>query len=182
MELVDFNAGEVDLAIRYGTGRYPGLEVTAVDGGDGDPGRRPALLEQNPLATEADLATTPCFTTARPTRTRAAQTGRCGWPRGGRGASMARADPRYNQSSLVIESAVNGRGVALAKAHLGAGGPGRGRLVAPSPSRPRSISPTISSTPRLRRAEQVKAFVAWLTREAETHEATIRTLDVGAGI
>ena len=31
MELVDFAAGEVDLAIRYGAGRYPGLEVHAAD-------------------------------------------------------------------------------------------------------------------------------------------------------
>ena len=31
MELVDFAAGEVDLAIRYGAGRYPGLEVDAAD-------------------------------------------------------------------------------------------------------------------------------------------------------
>src|SRR5271167_1714770 len=27
LELVDFNSGEVDVAIRYGAGRYPGLEV-----------------------------------------------------------------------------------------------------------------------------------------------------------
>ena len=32
LELVDFTGGEVDLAIRYGTGRYPGLEVTRLLG------------------------------------------------------------------------------------------------------------------------------------------------------
>src|SRR4029079_3034965 len=28
LDLVDFNSGEVDVAVRYGAGRYPGLEVT----------------------------------------------------------------------------------------------------------------------------------------------------------
>jgi LysR family glycine cleavage system transcriptional activator len=32
------------------------------------------------------------------------------------------------------------------------------------------------------RLPQVKAFISWITAEAEAHEAALRTLDNGAGI
>ena len=40
LELVDFTGGEVDLAIRYGSGRYPGLEVTRLLGETVSPSSR----------------------------------------------------------------------------------------------------------------------------------------------
>ena len=56
MEIVDFASGEIDLAIRYGTGRYPGLEVVKLMSETVIPVASPAFLEANPLDTPADLA------------------------------------------------------------------------------------------------------------------------------
>ena len=56
MELVDFNSGEIDIAIRYGAGRYPGLEVVRLMQETVIPVASPALLETQPLNDPVDLA------------------------------------------------------------------------------------------------------------------------------
>src|SRR5579871_4723151 len=56
MELVDLTAGEVDIAIRYGGGRYPGLEVRRLMSETVIPVASPALLAENALEGPQDLA------------------------------------------------------------------------------------------------------------------------------
>jgi DNA-binding transcriptional LysR family regulator len=56
MEVVDFASGEIDLAIRYGTGRYPGMEVIKLMSETVIPVASPAFLEANPLDSPSDLA------------------------------------------------------------------------------------------------------------------------------
>jgi LysR family transcriptional regulator, glycine cleavage system transcriptional activator len=91
--------------------------------------------------------------------------------------------PRFNQSSLVIEAAVNGRGVALAKRTLAQADLEAGRLVAPL-----QIATAVDFAyylvhPKAKgRLPQVKAFVGWITAEAAQHEAEMRAIDNGAGI
>ncbi len=91
--------------------------------------------------------------------------------------------PRFNQSSLVIEAAANGRGVALAKRTLAQADLDSGRLVAPF-----NIATAVDFAyyivhPKAKgRLPQVKAFVAWLIEEAAAHENALRTIDIGAGI
>ena len=102
--------------------------------------------------------------------------------RGLRGIDGARG-PRFNQSSLVIEAAVNGRGVALAKRTLAQADLDAGRLVAPL-----QIATAVDFAyyvvhPKAKgRLPQVKAFINWIAAEAEAHEAALRSLDNGAGI
>ena len=113
-ELVDFTSGEVDLAIRYGRGAYPGLEVVRLLGETVSPVVSPGLLAQTPLATLADLKNHVLLHDGSPD----ADDSCPDWAmwlaaRGVKGVDGARG-PRFNQSSLVIEAAVNGRGVALA--------------------------------------------------------------------
>jgi len=102
--------------------------------------------------------------------------------RGLRGIDGQRG-PRFNQSSLVIEAAVNGRGVALAKQTLAQADLDAHRLVQPF-----NIETAVDFAyyivhPKAKgRLSQVKAFVAWLQQEAEAHERTHRTIDLGAGI
>jgi LysR family glycine cleavage system transcriptional activator len=91
--------------------------------------------------------------------------------------------PRFNQSSLVIEAAINGRGVALAKRALAQADLDAGRLVSPF-----DISTAVDFAyyvvhPKAKgRLSQVRAFVSWLKAEAEAHEAAVLTMDNGAGI
>ena len=183
MELIDFNSGEVDLAIRYGSGRYPGLEVTRLMQETVIPVASPELIERLPLADLTDLAQHVLLHDGSPDADESCPD----WTmwlaaRGVRGVDGARG-PRFNQSSLVIEAAIGGRGVALAKRALAQADLDAGRLVAPF-----QIATAVDFAyylvhPKAKgRLPQVKAFSAWLKAEAETHEAALRTIDNGAGI
>ncbi len=183
LELVDFTGGEVDLAIRYGTGRYPGLEVSRLLGETVSPVVSPRLKEEIPLHDLADLSRHVLLHDGSPD----ADDSCPDWSmwlaaRGVKGVDGARG-PRFNQSSLVIEAAVNGRGVALAKQTLAQADLDAGRLAIPF-----DIATAVDFAyyivhPKAKgRLSQVKAFVAWLLAEAAAHEQTHRTIDMGAGI
>ena len=102
--------------------------------------------------------------------------------RGVKGVDGSRG-PRFNQSSLVIEAAVGGRGVALAKRALAQADLDAGRLIAPF-----QIATAVDFAyyvvhPKAKgRLPQVKAFVNWVVAEAAVHEAALMTIDNGAGI
>ena len=55
LDLVDFATGEVDVAVRYGAGRYPGLEVTRLMSETVIPVVSPELLAQNALSEPAPV-------------------------------------------------------------------------------------------------------------------------------
>jgi LysR family glycine cleavage system transcriptional activator len=183
LELVDFTSGEIDLAIRYGSGRYPGLEVARLLGETVSPVVSPRLLNETPLNELSDLGQHTLLHDGSPD----ADDSCPDWAmwlaaRGVRGVDGARG-PRFNQSSLVIEAAVNGRGVALAKQTLAQADLDAGRLVQPF-----NIETAVDFAyyivhPKAKgRLSQVKAFVGWLNQEAEVHERAHRTIDLGAGI
>lgn len=183
LELVDLTAGEVDIAIRYGAGRYPGLETTRLLSETVIPVLSPELMAQTPFAEPSDLSRHILLHDGSPEPDDSCPD----WAmwlaaRGVRGVDGTRG-PRFNQSSLVIEAAVNGRGVALAKRTLAQADLEAGRLVAPI-----HITTAVDFAyyvvhPKAKgRLPQVKAFIAWITAEAEAHEAALRAIDNGAGI
>jgi LysR family glycine cleavage system transcriptional activator len=91
--------------------------------------------------------------------------------------------PRFNQSSLVIEAAVGGRGVALAKRALAQADLDAGRLIAPFQDATAVDFAYYVVHPKAKgRLPQVKAFVAWIVGQARAHEAALLTIDNGAGI
>jgi LysR family glycine cleavage system transcriptional activator len=131
IEIVDLSAGEVDVAIRYGSGRYPGLEVRRLMSETVIPVISPELLGQQALERPEDLKHHILLHDGSPDLDDSCPD----WPmwlaaRGVRGVDGMRG-PRFNQSSLVIEAAVNGRGVALAKRTLAQADLEAERLVAP---------------------------------------------------
>jgi LysR family glycine cleavage system transcriptional activator len=183
LDLVDLTAGEVDIALRYGAGRYPGMEVRRLIGETVIPVLSPELHAANPLDGPEDLARHLLLHDGSPDPDDSCPD----WTmwlaaRGVRDVDGARG-PRFNQSSLVIEAAVNGRGVALAKRTLAQDDLDAGRLVAPL-----QIATAVDFAyylvhPKAKgRLPQVRAFINWITAEAEAHEAALRTLDNGAGI
>lgn len=183
MELVDFASGEVDVAIRYGSGRYPGLEVQRLMSETVIPVASPELLAERALDSPEDLAHHVLLHDGSPDADESCPDWQM-WltARGIRGVDGARG-PRFNQSSLVIEAAMNGRGVALAKRALAQADIDAGRLIAPL-----QIATAVDFAyyvvhPKAKgRLSQVKAFVKWLGEEASQHEAELRTMDNGAGI
>jgi LysR family glycine cleavage system transcriptional activator len=183
MELVDFNSGEIDLAVRYGSGRYPGLEVIRLMQETVVPVVNPELLERQPLVEPHDLAGHVLLHDGSPD----ADDSCPDWTmwlaaRGVKGVDGSRG-PRFNQSSLVIEAAIGGRGVALAKRALAQADLDAGRLVSPLQIATAVDFAYYAVYPKAKgRLPQVKAFVGWLSAEAEAHEALLRTMDNGAGI
>lgn len=183
MDLVDFASGEVDLAIRYGAGPYPGLEAIRLMSESVIPVMSPDLMRANPVNEPVDLARHVLLHDGSP----AADASCPDWlmwlaARGVKGVDGNRG-PRFNQSSLVIEAAVGGRGVALAKRTLAQDDLDAGRLIIPM-----DIATSVDFAyyvvhPKAKgRLPQVKAFVAWLVAESAAHEAALAVIDNGAGI
>jgi len=171
------------VAIRYGAGRYPGLEVKRLIGEAVIIVASPELLAQQPLETPDDLANHTLLHDGSPDLDDSCPD----WPmwlaaRGVRGIDGARG-PRFNQSSLVIEAAMNGRGVALAKRTLAQADLDAGRLVTPLQDATAVDFAYYVVHPKAKgRLPQVNAFISCITAEAEAHEAALRSLDNGAGI
>ena len=183
MDLVDFGTGDIDLAIRYGAGPYPGLEAIRLMSETVVPVISPELAAANPINAPADLARHILLHDGSPD----ADDSCPDWSmwlaaRGVKGFDANRG-PRFNQSSLVIEAAVGGRGVALAKRTLAQDDLDAGRLIVPMPIATSVDFAYFLVHPKAKgRLPQVKAFVSWLTAEAASHEIAMATLNNGAGI
>lgn len=126
MQHVDFAREEVDVAIRHGDGRWPGLHVTRLGVEELFPVCSPALLKgRNALRMPADLARHPLLHLGDP----------LDWSKwleaaGVSHSAMSRG-PVFSQSSFAIDAAIDGQGVALARTALCASDLLAGRLVRP---------------------------------------------------
>jgi LysR family transcriptional regulator, glycine cleavage system transcriptional activator len=167
MELVDFTKADVDLAIRYGRGAYAGLESRRLMSERVIPVISPALLATIQLTTPSDLADCVLLHDESPDADPSCPT----WPmwlaaRGIRDVDGTRG-PRFNQSSLIIEAAVAGRGVGLAKRTLAQEDIAAGRLVAPFEIETAVEFAYYLVYPRKSGwRPQVKSFITWLNAEA----------------
>lgn len=129
MELVDFRRGEVDLAIRYGRGSWPGLRATWLLAEDIFPVCAPALRDgPAPLRMPADLARH---------RLIAVSTYRDEWQlwltAAGLTPALAERALVFDMPILAIQAAIDGMGVALGHTPLVEADLAAGRLVAPFP-------------------------------------------------
>ena len=126
-QLVDFSRDGIDVGIRYGLGRYPGLVVDKLCDDAWVVVCAPTVLERARLRTAADLARVPLLRDDEPDVW-------ASWlaRRGVRGVDPTRG-PELSDSSMVVEAAVRGQGVALARLALCADELATGRLVRPFP-------------------------------------------------
>ena len=80
--------------------------------------------------------------------------------------------PGYTDSSMVIQAAVEGQGVALGRSALAAGDLAAGRLVKPFEVRlPASFAYYVVFPPAQAEQPKVKAFTDWLLETAATEAA-----------
>ena len=173
MEPVDLHEGTVDLAIRYGPGGYGGHPTERLMTETVLPVCAPRLMKgSHPIATPADLAHHPLLHDVSAD----ADPSRPDWAMWLKARQVRHADPRrgsrFNQSSLLIEAAISGRGVALAKRTLAQADLAAGRLVAPFPAGSEAVGFAYHViVPRDRPASPgAAAFVAWLKRQAVDHD------------
>ncbi|MCH7888132.1 MAG: transcriptional regulator GcvA [Proteobacteria bacterium] len=123
-DLVDFARENVDLAIRYGQGEWPGLRADRLMTEELFPVCSPNLLQgPHPLSAPADLRH----------HTLLHDDLRIDWRMWLMAAGVdgvdSRRGPGFTDSSMVIQAAVEGQGVALGRSALAAADLAAGRLV-----------------------------------------------------
>jgi LysR family transcriptional regulator, glycine cleavage system transcriptional activator len=163
-ELVDFTAGGVDVGIRYGAGKYPGLRVEKLCDDAWVVVCAPSLRGRAKLRSLSDLSrfallcdddgehTFPALLSDHPN-------GRCDVASG----------VVFTDSSMVVEAAVRGQGVALARLSLAADDLAAGRLVRPFrdlEATPTGLSYFVVGPKEAFRRGEVAAFRDWLVEEA----------------
>ena len=145
MQLVDFGRDRIDVAVRYGAGGYPDVFFEKLLTESVAPVCSPDLLRDQALHSPRDLLNLTLLHDDSPDNDPSCPSWEM-WLRAA-GVNDGEVDrgPRFNQASLVIEAAVLGRGVALAKSALAAVDLQAGRSSARSRRSARWISRTISS-------------------------------------
>lgn len=130
-EEVDPREAESRVAIRFGTGHYPGYRVESLFESDWVPVCSPALLADKPLQRPADLAAHVLI------HDETIEEGERhpGWQEWLKLAGVSGIDasrgPRFSNAVLAVEAALDGQGVALALLPLVAADIAAGRLVTP---------------------------------------------------
>jgi len=161
-QLVDFARDDVDVAIRVGRGEYPGLRTERLFGDTLFPVCSPTLLDgPSPLAAPEDLRH----------RTLLSGDEYPGWAKwlehaGVSGIEVPRG-PLFDDSSMVLQAAIEGHGVALARGVLAADDLAAGRLVKPFElSLPFHLAYFLVCPEATAAQPKIRAFREWLLEEA----------------
>jgi len=162
--LVDFARDDVDLAIRYGQGRYTDLISDRFMEEEVFPVCSPTLLEDgpHPLKTPEDLKY----------HTLLHDDMKVGWAQWLDAAGITGVNPKqgpyFDMSALVIQAAIQGQGVALGRSTLAASALESGLLVKPFDlTIPIDYAYFIVCPPEYYNRPKVRAFREWLFEEAE---------------
>lgn len=161
--LLDLAAEGIDIGIRYGFGRYPGLVTEKLADDAWVVVCAPSLLAQKPLRHPRDLADHVLLQDDSPEA----------WSRWlAANRLKTKLDARRNElsdSSMLIEAAVRGQGVGLARWSLAQGELAAGRLVLPFPKLhavPTGLGYYLASPRESLRRAAVAAFRDWVRGEA----------------
>jgi LysR family glycine cleavage system transcriptional activator len=168
MQLADFVKDGVDVAIRYGAGRYSGLVVSQLLTESVVPVCSPDFLRlHGPFHAPDDLVEATLLHDDSPDNDPSCPNWEMWLSAAGARHIDASRGPRFNQSSLVIEAAVLSRGVGLAKTALAARDLRHGRLVQPFPSEVKVDFAYYIVAPHAKlNLPKVSHFVDWLRGEA----------------
>jgi LysR family transcriptional regulator, glycine cleavage system transcriptional activator len=163
MHHVDFAREDVDLAVRHGDGNWPGLEVVRLCFERLFPVCSPKLMSgRHRLGKPADLLKFPLLHLDD----------RTNWLRWLEAAGVTGVDvshgPVLNRASMLIDAAIDGQGVALARTALAASDLINGRLVRPFPQAlPLSKGYWIVCPKATSALPKIALFRDWLLAEAD---------------
>jgi LysR family transcriptional regulator, glycine cleavage system transcriptional activator len=171
MHHVDFVREDVDIAVRHGDGKWPGLDAVRLCSEQLFPVCSPKFLSGRHRITAAfDLVKFPLLRLDDSTA----------WTRWFEAAGVVDPVPRgptLNRASMLIDAAVDGQGIALARTALAASDLLNGRLVKPidialrMPSTYWIVCPKSSA-----HAPKVATFRKWLLAEAAEDIRRLRDL------
>ena len=169
-EVVDLTRGDFDIAIRYGRGIYPGLDVELLFTNEVFPACSPQLLTAGPpLRTPDDL---PRHTLIHDQAVGARSAGAdLADVAEGRRSEERSGDRRASPSTachLALDAAIAGQGVVLAYSTIAAADLAAGRLVRLfSLALPDQFAYYIVTAPGALERPKVRAFRNWLRQEAD---------------
>ena len=164
--LVDFGRGDVDVAIRYGRGKYDGLRSDRLFTEEVVPVCSPAVAEgPHPIRVPADLRH----------HTLLHDDEHSDWRSWLLAVGVDDVDPTrgtiFTDSSMLVQAAVEGQGVALARGALAADDLRAGRLVRPlSMSLPVEYAYYLVCPEATADRPKINAFRDWILAEAERHK------------
>mgnify|MGYP000179837063 FL=1 len=165
---VDFAEGVFEMGIRYGAGNYPGLRTDLLLCDEVFPICSPKLLEgAHPLKRPEDLRHHTLLHDEVSRHDESPDWRSWLQAVGVKGVDWRRG-PGFSDSSMVIEAAAAGQGVALGHRWLAAADLESGRIVMPfGPATPSKWSYYIVSPPAQAERRRVRLFRDWLLEEAE---------------
>lgn len=163
---VDLARDQVDVAVRYGKGPYPGLHATPLFRTVLFPVCSPRLLETVRLAAPADLAKAVLL---RDVKTRFGEPSWREWLDAAGAAGVdASTGPQFSNTYLALEAAVAGRGVAISAGAMAMDDLAAGRLVRPFDFTFESPYSTWAlSLPEKADRPAIRKFRAWLLDQAK---------------
>ncbi|HEX6957975.1 MAG TPA: transcriptional regulator GcvA [Ferrovibrio sp.] len=175
-QLANFVSDNVDIAIRYGKGHYADVAVERLLPETVFPVCSPMLLERHRLKTPKDLAAVTLLHDDSPDDDHSCPSWQAWLQAAGVEAAEVNRGLRFTQSSLVLDAAIHGKGVALAKAVLAQADIAAGRLVRLfRKETPLDYGYFIVAPPRKLSLPKVAAFAAWLRAEAMPARAADKT-------
>lgn len=168
---VDFNEENVDVALRYGRGRYPGLVSECLLPEVATPVCSPALLQAaHPLRTPQDLRHHTLLHVQWMMESEVAPNWRMWLRAAGIDDVPAERGPRFNLESMAVQAAIDGQGVALVSGAPVAADLAEGRLVRPFPGEANQATQfcyyLVYPEGQLKRAK-VAAFREWILTEVQ---------------
>jgi LysR family transcriptional regulator, glycine cleavage system transcriptional activator len=170
---VDFAREEVDLAVRHGDGNWPGLDTVRLSTEQLFAVCSPKLLSgRRRLEKVADVLKFPLIHLDS----------RADWTKWLQGLGVDDADvshgPVLNRASMVIDAAINGQGIALARTTLAAWDLIHGRLVRPFPdSMPVARTYWIVCPKATATFPKIATFREWLLTEASSDLRRLKSMN-----
>ena len=167
-DVVDLSKGDFDIAIRYGTGHYPGLEVELLFTNEVFPACSPQLLAAGPpLRSPDDLRRHALIHDQAIERDPLVPTRPMWLKAAGVKDVPAATGLSFNNMHLALDAAIAGHGVVLAYSTIAAADIAAGRLVRLfSLSLPDQFAYYIVTAPGALERPKVRTFRDWLRREA----------------
>jgi LysR family glycine cleavage system transcriptional activator len=168
-EVVELTKGDFDVAVRYGTGKYPGLDVELLFTNEVFPACSPQLLTAGPpLRTPDDLPLHNLIHDQAIERDPLVPS----WPMWLKAAGVknipAAGGLSFNNIHLALDAAIAGHGVVLAYSTIAAADLAAGRLVRLfSLALPDQFAYYIVTAPGALERPKVTAFRNWLRRETD---------------
>lgn len=178
--VVDFDREDIDVAIRFGEGKYPGLRADLLFQDFVFPVCSPSIItKEKPLRTPRDLLKHTLIHLdwdALPGLS---------WPNWSmwmKAAGVSEFDDKaglhFRQTSFAVQAAIDGMGVALGDSNLVADDLAAGRLVKPfelSIKAPRQFAYHVITRPDPANSPMVEAFRKWCLAEAKLTEHQAQT-------